>query len=348
MLPTSLICICISHRGQLHKFIKKVSAGMREILFWSRWFPEFAKAINYVSSAVKSICQLHLQLSVFMAFCCIVFLSSFLTLPELCNQMLSSQNEILDCVTHKKFSHDVRKIVWLEKPPSGKQASVRDLWFSTYKLRNFQHVRINSSLFSTLSTFFRYCILPCCLFFGFLCLFLFFFLLIFSFTLCKFSQRALIISMRQQNMLAPRRGELRRGFPLAPVAAVERGARGGTGVHCTAMLVSTTNALTAFSIYDPELFASLKWILHSHWDSYWNYSQLDFYPLQLFFTHANWHCDNEEVTYISYASACEKYLYLFLYAKDTWETHGGHLKLSFLLVIFHNLCQKLLWSHLLC
>lgn len=37
---------------------------------------------------------------------------------------------------------------------------------------------------------------------------------------------------------------------------------GGTGVHCTAMLAGTrtTNALTAFSIYDPELFASLKWI----------------------------------------------------------------------------------------
>lgn len=148
MLPTSLICICISHREQLHKFIKKVSAGMREILFWSRWFPEFAKAIKYVSSAVSVSCICNC-LSVFMAFSCIVFLSSFWTLPELCNQMLSSQKEILDCVTHKKFSHDVRKIVW----PSGKQASARDLWFSTYKLRNFQHVRINSSLFFFLYAF---------------------------------------------------------------------------------------------------------------------------------------------------------------------------------------------------
>lgn len=95
--------------------------------------------------------------------------------------------------------------------------------------------------------------------------------------------------MRQQNMLAPRRGELRRGFPLAPVAEVARGARGESEVHCTAMLAGTrtTNALTAFSIYDPELFASLKWILHSHWDSYWDYSQLDFYSLRLFFAHAN-------------------------------------------------------------
>lgn len=35
--------------------------------------------------------------------------------------------------------------------------------------------------------------------------------------------------MRQQNMLAPRRGELRRGFPLAPLAEVARGAMGGEG-----------------------------------------------------------------------------------------------------------------------
>lgn len=65
--------------------------------------------------------------------------------------------------------------------------------------------------------------------------------------------------------------------------------RAGTGVHCTAMLAGTrtTNALTAFSIYDPELFASLKWISHSHCDSYWDYSQLDFYSLRLFFAHAN-------------------------------------------------------------
>lgn len=64
-----------------------------------------------------------------------------------------------------------------------------------------------------------------------------------------------------------------------------RGGKGGPGVHCTAMLAGTrtTNALTAFSIYDPELFASLKWISHSHCDSYWDYSQLDFYSLKLLF-----------------------------------------------------------------
>lgn len=57
----------------------------------------------------------------------------------------------------------------------------------------------------------------------------------------------------------------RRVASRVSISATGGGSEGrgrGTGVHCTAMLASTrtTNALTAFSIYDPELFASLKWI----------------------------------------------------------------------------------------
>lgn len=102
------------------------------------------------------------------------------------------------------------------------------------------------------------------------------------------------------------------------------------------------NALTAFTNLRPrKLFASLKWISHLLWD----YLQLVFYSIRcrrtwscagvcLFFAHANWHCNNEEVTDHSQVS---------VRPADTWR----HLKMSFLFAIFHNSSWKLLGNRCL-